>query len=152
MPPPTVPFHNLTQIEVLEAGGGKAVVCAPDIPDLKNHFGTMHGGMLYTVGEVAAAIGITRMLGDYLSGLRAVTSTGSIEYLKPALGAVIAKSQVKMTTDEILASLVEQPSIIVPIDVELTNEDDITVGKMHIEWFVGLAKANPSTTQNPDIK
>jgi hypothetical protein len=63
-----VPFHDLIGIEVLEASGGSAWVRAPDTPVLKNHFGTMHGGMLFTLGEVAAAVAITRMLGERLAG------------------------------------------------------------------------------------
>jgi uncharacterized protein (TIGR00369 family) len=131
-----VPFHELVGIEVIAGHGGSACVRAPDSPQLKNHFGTMHGGMIFTLGEVAAAVSITRLLGERLSDFRAITQGATIRFLKPARGAITARGRVGMTSEEIIRASQSQPSITVPIAVALEDDAGVTVATLQVEWFV----------------
>jgi uncharacterized protein (TIGR00369 family) len=135
-----VPFHDHTHIEVLEVREGSARVRAPDLPELKNHLGTLHGGMLFTIGEIAAAMAITRLLGADLANLRAITRRGSVEYVKPARGGITAVSQLSMTRDEIFGALQREPSIDVPISVECKDDTGVTVARLTVSWFIGRPK------------
>ena len=134
-----VPFHDHAQIEMLDAPVGQGRAAIPDAPFLKNHFGTVHGGMLYAVGEVAAASAILRLLGPDALRLRAITRRGSIDYLKPARGAVSGAATVGMSAADIAASLACFPSVDVPISVDLTDAAGVLVARLEVEWFV----ANP---------
>ncbi|MGD2132917.1 MAG: YiiD C-terminal domain-containing protein [Maricaulaceae bacterium] len=137
---PTVPFHEHTQIEFFDVPPGHGRIRAPAIRELTNHLGTVHGGMLFAIGEIAAANGMVRMLGADIQKVRAITRRGSIEYLKPARGAITGDAQVSMTTAQIMAALETEPSINVPIAVSLTDEAGVEVATLAIEWFVGRPK------------
>jgi acyl-coenzyme A thioesterase PaaI-like protein len=141
-PPPrrTVPFHDHAQIEILDADVGQGRADIPDAPFLKNHFGTVHGGMLFAVGEVAAASAMMRLLGPDALRLRAITRHGAIDYLKPARGAVSGAAKVGMSAADITASLARSPSVDVPISVDLTDETGSVVARLAITWFVGRPK------------
>jgi len=142
-PPPQtfVPFHDHAQIEILDAPKGAGAARIPDAPELRNHFGTVHGGMLFAVGEVAAASGMTRLLGPEIARLRAITRRGTIEYLKPARGAISGAASIGMSAADIAASLSRSPSVDVPIQVELTDAAGIVVARLGVEWFVGVLKS-----------
>jgi acyl-coenzyme A thioesterase PaaI-like protein len=136
-PRPVVPFHNHAQIEILDAPKGTGAARIPDVTELRNHLGTVHGGMLFAVGEVAAASGMVRLLGPDAARLRAITRRGTIEYLKPARGAISGAATIGMSAADIAASLSRLPSIDVPIEVELTDAANVVVARLGIEWFVG---------------
>jgi len=68
-----VPFHMHARIRVLEAPAGQGCAEIPDLAELKNHLGTVHGGMLFALGEVAAATAVTHLLGADIARLRAIT-------------------------------------------------------------------------------
>ena len=136
-----VPFHQHARIEILDAPEGEGRARIPDAPELTNHFGTVHGGMLFAVGEVTAASAMIRLLGAHRIGARAITRKATIDYLKPARGAVSGSATVGMSAADIAASLARLPSVNVPISVDLTDAAGVTVAHLDIEWFVG----NPKT-------
>lgn len=136
-----MPFHDHAQIEILDAPKGTGRARIPDITELRNHFGTVHGGMLFAVGEVAAASGMIRLLGPDAARLRAITRRGVIDYLKPARGAISGAATIGMSAADIVASLARAPSVNVPVEVELTDAAGVVVARLDVEWFVG----NPKT-------
>ena len=141
-PPPrtVVPFHDHAQIEILDAPKGAGAARIPDASELRNHLGTVHGGMLFALGEVAAASGIMRLLGPDIARLRAITRRGAIEYLKPARGAISGAATIGMSAADIAASLSRSPSVDVPIQVELTDDAGIVVARLAIDWFIGVPR------------
>ena len=74
--------------------------CIPDSLELRNHFGTVHGGMLFSVGEVAAASGMVRLLGADIGRLRAITRRATIDYLK----SIHRRHNMKHSTSKLLVS------------------------------------------------
>ncbi|MDP3739741.1 MAG: DUF4442 domain-containing protein [Hyphomonadaceae bacterium] len=139
-PRPLVPFHDHAQIEILDAPAGQGGSRIPAAPELTNHFGTVHGGMLFAVGEVAAASAMHRLLGPGIAKVRAITRKGTIDYLKPARGAISGAATIGMSAADIAASLTRLPSINVPVSVELTDSEGVVVARLAIEWFVGRPK------------
>jgi acyl-coenzyme A thioesterase PaaI-like protein len=149
--PPTVPFHALSGIEILDAEPGFGRARIPDRPDLRNHFGTVHGGALFSVGEVAAASGMTRLLGADLSRLRAITRRGAIDYLKPARGAISGAAIIGMSAADIAASLSRSDSLSVPVSVELADDAGLVVARLNVDWFVGKRRevGDPTAAVGP---
>jgi acyl-coenzyme A thioesterase PaaI-like protein len=127
-----IPFQRHTQLELL----ADLSVRAPDIPELKNHFGTMHGGMLYALGEVASAAAMAQLLELDQATLFAVTRRGEIAYLKPARGAITSGCQISMTRAELLGALERQRSVDVPITVTLSDPANTTVATLDLLWYV----------------
>jgi len=142
-PPPRnlVPFHGHAQIEMLDAPLGTGRARIPDIVELRNHLGTVHGGMLFSVGEVTAASAMVRLLGADIARIRAITRKATIDYLKPARGVISGEGRVGMSRDKIFLALELQPSVNVPISVELTDAAGVVVARLNVEWFVGRPKA-----------
>jgi acyl-coenzyme A thioesterase PaaI-like protein len=136
----TVPFHDHAQIEILDAPRGQGRARIPDIAELRNHLGTVHGGMLFAVGEVTAAAAMMRLLGADMTRVRAITRKATVEYLKPARGAISGTGEVGMTRDEIFLALELQPSLNVPISVALSDAAGVVVAKLQVDWFVGRPK------------
>lgn len=135
-----IPFHKLTRVEIAEAPSGAGNASIPDASELTNPFGTVHGGMLFALGEIAAASAMTRLLWSELGRLRAITRRGSIEYLKPARGAIRATATAAMTHAEIMAALAGARSVDVPLAVELRDDAGTVVARLQIAWFVGHPK------------
>ena len=131
-----IPFQRHAQLELLD----DMRVRAPDIPELKNHFGTVHGGMLYALGEVAAAVAMAQLLAADRTRLYAITRQGEIDYLKPARGAITSACHVTMTRGEILAALEGQRSIDVPITVALHDHANVVVARLSFVWYVAPLK------------
>jgi uncharacterized protein (TIGR00369 family) len=131
-----IPFQRHAQLELLD----DLRVRAPDIPELKNHFGTVHGGMLYALGEVAAAVAMAQLLAADRARLYAITRQGEITYLKPARGAITSLCQVAMTGSEILDALEHQRSVDVPVFVALHDHADVVVARLSLVWYVALLK------------
>ena len=142
-PPPrtVVPFHDHAQIEILDAPKGTGAARIPDALELCNHLGTVHAGMLFAVGDAAAGTGIARLLGPDISRLRAVTRRGTIEYLKPARGAISGAASIGMSAADIAASLSRFPSVDVPIQVELSDAAGVVVARLGIDFFLGAPRA-----------
>lgn len=132
-----VPFHELTRVELVDAPVGTGDVRIPDAAELRNHLGTVHGGMLFALGEIAAASAMTKLLWLELGRLRAITRRASIDYLKPARGAIRATASVALSLADMTEALTSAPSIDVPISVELHDAAGIKVAELHVVWFVG---------------
>jgi acyl-coenzyme A thioesterase PaaI-like protein len=127
-----ITFQHHTRLELLD----DLRVRAPDILELKNHLGTMHGGMLYAVGEVAAAVAMAKLLERDRATLYGITRHGDIAYLKPARGAITSSCDIAMTRDDILCALQAQRSVDVPVTVTLSDLADVVVAKLSLTWYV----------------
>lgn len=85
-----------------------------------NYMGTMHGGLLYTMADVAAGAAMA------FCGRQAVTLSATTEYIKPALsGKVIAEGKV-----------IAHGKTIGRCEVEIHNEAGILYCKSHITMFI----------------
>jgi acyl-coenzyme A thioesterase PaaI-like protein len=137
----TVPFNDHVGIEVVPAPPGAARTQIPDRHELKNHFETVHGGALFTAGEVAAGTAMLQLLGADILRLRAITRKASIEYRKPARGVITAEAVAALSREEILAELAKSEKLTVRISVTLTDASAVEVARMEVEWFVGNPKS-----------
>jgi acyl-coenzyme A thioesterase PaaI-like protein len=124
-----IPFQAHTQLELLP----DMRVRAPDVLELKNHLGTMHGGMLYALGEVSAAAAMASLLG---TALFAITRHGEITYLKPARGAITGSASVALTREQILGALAVQRSLDVAVSVTLHDAASVAVATLSITFYV----------------
>ncbi|MCL4745539.1 MAG: PaaI family thioesterase [Burkholderiaceae bacterium] len=76
---------------------GRAVVVQPDRADLRNYFGTVHAGAIYTLAETAAGVvadGVARPLGGFI-----LLGAAELRYTRRAEGALEAAARIDPGTD-----------------------------------------------------
>jgi acyl-coenzyme A thioesterase PaaI-like protein len=123
---------------------GEGATRIADVPELKNHFGTVHGGALYTLGEVASASAVLSALGERAAGLRVVTRGARIRYVKPARGAIDAHASLNMRLlEEALVRVEQHGRADVQVTVVLTDAHDLQVADLAVEWFIGRRLDSP---------
>ena len=85
-----------------------------------NYMGSMHGGLLYTMADVAAGAAMI------FCGKQVVTLSATTEYIKPAFsGKVIAEGRV-----------IARGKTIGRCEVEARGEDGTLYSKSHITMFI----------------
>lgn len=70
-------FNRLIGLQLITAGEGCAELCLPMRPELLNPLGKVHGGVIYTLCDVAAGAATAS------SGRVGVTLNSSMSYLRP---------------------------------------------------------------------
>lgn len=86
-----VPFLDLIGVSSEHWEPGKTTVSLRPRPDLTNHFGIFHGGVLATLLDVAMA-SAARSLYPEAAGV--VTVDMSLQYMRPASGTLQAEGRV----------------------------------------------------------
>lgn len=74
-------FNKWFGIQGIAAGDGKVEITVPIRPDLCQHHGYVHGGVIGALADMACA-----WAGSVASGADVVTSNFSVHFLSPALG------------------------------------------------------------------
>jgi len=112
LPFPLPPFCELLGIEVVEIGDdGRSILSMPFHEKLRQPFGVLHGGAIFTLADAAAAYA----LGGMVEGTKLyVTIEMKINYLAPVKdGLVEARARVL------------REGRVVPIDVDVYNENKL---------------------------
>jgi acyl-coenzyme A thioesterase PaaI-like protein len=129
------PFHDLIALEVTPANS-EALTRLPDAENLHNLFGTVHGGALFTAGEVAAGTCMNRLMGEDMTRIFATTRKATIEYLKPARGAITGHAEAGLSKADVLARIETERYVIVPVAVTLSDETGVAVCRLAVDWYV----------------
>jgi acyl-coenzyme A thioesterase PaaI-like protein len=137
---PPSPFHDRIGLEILDAPAGHGATRLPDELHIQNFLGTVHGGALFSAGEVAAGTCIGRLMGEDAAHLTLLAREMSIRFLKPARGAITARAVSGMTRDEVLAALALKPSTSIPLDIEITDDTGLVVASLTAVWYAGLPR------------
>ena len=119
--------------------GAEGEVTLPDDPTLTNHVGTVHAGALFTLGEGASGVAVAEKLPSIFAGAMVVAKSASIEYRKPARGAVVARATVAEAPEAILERLARDGKTTFDVSVTL-RAGDIEVATMTVHWY---AKRQP---------
>ena len=101
-------FNKQNGITVTAAGDGKAQGVLEVSPSSMNPHGMVHGGCLYTLADTVAGSAVAASCGG-----PCVTVSGTLEFLRPATGAIIHCE----------ASAKKLGSTICTMQVELTNQN-----------------------------
>lgn len=113
-------FSIKNGMKLVELGEGYSRVELTLDETCMNYFGSMHGGLLYTISDVAAGTATVFL------GRQAVTLSGTTEYIKPALsGKVIAECRV-----------ISHGKTIVRCEIEVHGEAGELYCKSHFTMFL----------------
>ena len=114
------PFKNACNIQVLEMGQGHSKIQMDMEEKLLNFMGTLHGGALFTLADVAAGTSIT------YHNRRCVTLNSNINFIKsPAFGKITAYGR-EISLDGNIANC----------EIEIYDHTETLVGKAEFTMFV----------------
>lgn len=119
-----VPFAATIGVEVVEATPTAATCTLAFRPDLGNHVGTPHAGVVFSLAESCSGAVAGAMLGDKLmSGLIVVLKSTSIRYRRPVAGAATATAKLLGDPAEIIAAIESEGRADFDIEVHIVGEN-----------------------------
>ena len=137
-----VPFAAYVGVEITDIGEGTATTVLTQSLNTSNHIATMHAGALFTLAEAASGAAMAGMFLERLAGLRPVAASSTIDYVKPARGAITAYAEVDGTKPALLTALDSEGKVRFPITVRMEDAAGREVARMTVDWHVAaLARA-----------
>ncbi|MFO6447502.1 YiiD C-terminal domain-containing protein [Erythrobacter sp. NE805] len=137
-----VPFASYVGVEITEIAAGRAITTLEQSRDTSNHIATMHAGALFTLAEAASGAAMAGLFLERLAQLRPVAASSTIDFVKPAKGAITAQAQVDAEAPTLFAALDATSKVRFPVKVTMTDAEGREVARMSVDWHVSaLAKA-----------
>jgi thioesterase domain-containing protein len=134
----SVPFARSLGITVDALEKGQAGTSVTEAPDLLNHVGTFHAGVLFTTCEAASGAALAGALLPVIMQTRFVVREARISYLKPAKGAFSAQATVVDDPDVVLNDLQHLGRAQVAVDVCARSTDGVVVARASFHWSLKL--------------
>ena len=106
---PHVPAWDVLGIEIIEMGGGKALLTMPYDRKLSNPYGFLHGSGVSALADSAVAVAIASVIKE---GKEFYTVEMKVNYLEPITGGIV----------EARAKILREGRI-VPGEVDIYNEN-----------------------------
>ena len=136
-----VPLNGYLGIEVVDLEPGRGVALLPDRPEIKNHVGSQHAAGLFAVAEAASGCAVVGMFIDRLGEITPLARSAQISYRKLARGPITATATLDVDIATIESALSAEGKAVFPVSVALTDEQDVTVATVTVEWHVAKRKA-----------
>jgi uncharacterized protein (TIGR00369 family) len=137
----TVPFAKLLGITIDAMETGKAQSRVVELPQLNNHVGTFHAGVLFTLCESASGAALTSTILPVIMQTRFVVRDAKITYLKSASAEISATATVVGESRAVLEYLRKNGSVDVEIDVRACTAAQVIVAKATFNWNLKLMTA-----------
>lgn len=118
------PFNSWLDISVIQVGGGTAEIAIPGQDKLSNPAGTMHGGVLASLIDVAGGAALLSVL-ESPRTVTLATADLDIRFLNPVTDSAVAVGEV-----------LRKGSSLGVCDVEITNgskSDSMAVGSVQFK-------------------
>lgn len=131
-----VPMNTYLGLELLEVGNGHGVVRLPNDPRMLNHVGSQHAAGLFAAAEFASGAAMTGALAAHLANATPLAAGASIQYKKLAKGPILATARLAETADAIAARLTADGRAEFNAEIDLTDEQNVTVATMTVQWHV----------------
>lgn len=131
-----VPFAAHVGVTLAEIGAGRATARLDQSHSTSNHIATMHAGALFTLAEAASGAAMAGMFLERLAGLRPVAASATIDFVKPAKGAITASAVVDGQQSELFAALDGEGKARFPVKVRMTDAEDREVARMTVDWHL----------------
>lgn len=135
------PVHHwspTTMFDIVRKQMGRSVT---EAPDLLNHVGTFHAGVLFTTCEAASGAALAGALLPVIMQTRFVVREARISYLKPAKGTFSAQATVIDDPDVVLNDLLRLGRAEVAVDVCARATDGVVVARATFNWSLKLQEA-----------
>ncbi|AUN31754.1 DUF4442 domain-containing protein [Niveispirillum cyanobacteriorum] len=132
----SLPFVRHCGIDLVALGDGTAEARVTDRAEVKNHIGTPHAGVIFTLAETASGGAMAGAMAPVLAGIRPVAAQATIQYLAVAKGDLRAVARTGRSGADLRAELESSGKVRFPVEVEILDGADQPVSKMVVEWYV----------------
>ena len=132
----TVPLAKHLGIVLDDVAAGSAKATLPNEKYNTNHIGSMHAGALFALADTASGAAVAGAFGQKVLQLRVVVSQASVKYTKAARGAIVASAKVAGDSKALAKSVDELGKIEMPVDVVLTDSENVPVAEMSFTWHI----------------
>jgi uncharacterized protein (TIGR00369 family) len=129
-----VPLVKTLGMTYDEISPQRAVVRLPDRPDLHNHVGGPHAGVMFALGETASGVVVLANFMDLMESVTPLAAAADIKYVAIAKGDVTATATVDAERDRIIAALDEGKTPKFVVTVTITDASGQTTGEMNVRW------------------
>ncbi|GAB1821898.1 DUF4442 domain-containing protein [Herbidospora sp. RD11066] len=130
----SVPFARTLGVSFDSVDSGTAVARLADRPDLHNHVGGPHAGVVFSLAESASGAAMLSLFGDTLDRATPLATVARVAYRKLALGDLTAEAVVRAERDAVLAELSEGRRPEFAVEVTVRNSEGVTVAEVTVEW------------------
>ncbi|MFV3076284.1 PaaI family thioesterase [Niveispirillum fermenti] len=132
----SLPFVRHCGIDLVSLGDGTAEARVTDRAEVKNHLGTPHAGVIFTLAETASGGAMAGAMAPVLMNIRPVAAQATIQYLTLARGDLRAVARTGRAGADLRAELAAEGKVRFPVEVEITDAAGQPVSKMVVEWYV----------------
>jgi uncharacterized protein (TIGR00369 family) len=129
-----VPLVRTLGIRFVSANAAEVVAELDDRPDLHNHVGGPHAGVLFSLGETASGAVVLSAFADQLSETVPLAVNAQIAYKKLALGPVRATARLLRPVEDVLAELQSGTRPEFAVGVEIANAEGLVTAEMTVTW------------------
>ncbi len=136
-----VPFAAHVGVAIETIGEGTASASLEQSQATSNHVATMHAGALFTLAEAASGAAMAGLFLERLAGVRPVAARSTIDFLRPARGAIRAEAQVEGEKPALFAALDAEGKVRFPVNITIIDAENREVAKMVVEWHVSALAA-----------
>nr|WP_245653345.1 DUF4442 domain-containing protein [Herbidospora sakaeratensis] len=130
----SVPFARTLGVSFDSVDSGTAVARLADRPDLHNHVGGPHAGVVFSLAESASGAAMLSLFGDTLDRATPLATVGRVAYRKLALGDLSAEAVVRAEREAVLTELSEGRRPEFTVEVTVRNSEGATVAEVTVEW------------------
>lgn len=134
----SVPFARHAGIEITAISDGSSETELQQSDTSINHIGSQHAGAIFTLGEAASGAAMAGAFAPFLLKMRPVAASATIDYLKIAKGTLSAKAKVEGDTEALRSKLTSNKKVSFPVNVEISNSDDIVIASMSVNWHLKI--------------
>ena len=139
-----IPFNNFLGITKTD-GPGTSLLELDESEKLRNHLGMVHASAQFALAEATSGEYLIQKFKDIIEKVRLipVVRSAEVKYKNPARGQLKAKAAIGDEISGKVASLIEQKGrALIPVKVELLDNDGKITMTATIEWFVQKVEGN----------
>lgn len=131
-----LPFVRYLGIEIAEVGAGRGVTKVAERDELRNHLGTQHAGVIFTLAEAASGAAMSGTFADVILAIRPLAAEASVRHLKLAKGPLTAIATVAEPAADIRTRFEAEGRAAFAVTVEVNNDQGQRVAEMSVAWDV----------------
>lgn len=131
-----VPFAAHVGVAIETIGEGTASDSLDQSQATSSHVATMYAGALFMLAEAASGAAMAGLFLERLAGVRPVAARSTIDFLRPARGAIRAEAQVEAAKPALFAALDGEGRVRFPVSTAIIDAENREVAKMVVEWHV----------------
>lgn len=131
-----VPFNRTLGVEYAEISRERVVLRLADRPELHNHVGGPHAGVLFSLGESASGGIVVANFADQLATATPLAAGAEIAYTRVALGDVTATATLGRDRDEVVDELAADGRARFPVQVVISDAAGEQTAEMVVRWHL----------------